>query len=401
MGYVAPAGTPISAVLYTAALTQGLLRSATARGLGSALARHGGHENSWLFGTGRAAMVVALQAMRDSSTDPRRDQVIVAGYTCYSVPASVLRAGLKPRLCDIDPATLSFDLDRLRSVDLSRVLCIVTANLYGIPNALAEIEAIARQAGVLMLDDAAQALGARYGDRPAGGFGDVGLYSFDKGKNITSLEGGALVASNATLVRALDRRVGALPGASATHTATTLAKLAIYSVLLRPSFYGVVRSLPFLGIGRTVYEDTFPLRRYSPTLGGFAARLLQRLSELTKIRAVNAAALLAALSPNQNVQPVRLLAAATPGYTRLPLLVRDASTRDGLVQAVDAAGYGATASYPSALCDVPELASHLAAEDRDQPGARHVAKHIVTLPVHPYCPPGYAAQIAQAMASAR
>ena len=53
--------------------------------------------------------------------------------------------GLKPRLCDIDPRTLSFDLARLRSFDFSRVLCIVTANLCGLPNALAEIESIARE----------------------------------------------------------------------------------------------------------------------------------------------------------------------------------------------------------------------------------------------------------------
>ncbi len=48
-------------------------------------------------------MVLALQAMRDVSKDPQRVEVIVPAYTCYSVPASVIKAGLKPRLCDVDP----------------------------------------------------------------------------------------------------------------------------------------------------------------------------------------------------------------------------------------------------------------------------------------------------------
>jgi dTDP-4-amino-4,6-dideoxygalactose transaminase len=344
-------------------------------------------------------MVIALEAMRDASTDPRRDQVIVAGYTCYSVPASVLRAGLRPRLCDIDAATLSFDLERLRSFDLSRVLCIVTANLYGIPNALAEIETIARQAGVLVLDDAAQALGARYAGRAAGGYGDIGLYSFDKGKNITSLEGGALVASNAALARALDRRVAALPRAGGLRTAATLAKLAVYSLLLRPGMYGVVRRLPFLGLGRTLYEDTFPLQHYSPSLAPFALKLLGKLPELTAVRAANAASLANALRATATLETVRLLDGASPGYTRLPMLVREAAARASLVRTLDECGYGATVSYPSALCDVPEIIPHLFAEDRQLPGARRVARHIVTLPVHPYCPPGYAERIARVVRS--
>jgi perosamine synthetase len=395
MGYVAPAGTPIPLSLYATALAQGLLAPSVTASLREALARHSGHERAQLLSTGRAAMVLALEALRETCTDRRRDQVVVAGYTCYSVPASVLRAGLRVRLCDVDPQTLSLDLERLRSLDLSRVLCIVTANLYGMPNALAEIESLARAAGVYLLDDAAQALGATYAGRPAGGYGDVGLYSFDKGKNITSLEGGALVASDARLSQAITRRVAALPGGSPLRTATTLAKLGIYALLLRPALYGVVQRLPFLGLGRTVYEDDFPLRQYSRALAAFTYRLLPRLPELSRVRAANAAALGSAFAGVPGVDVIAPLPAATPSYTRLPLRIDDGARRARLLVALDAAGFGATASYPQALADVPELQPHLAAADRDQPGARAVAASIVTLPVHPYCPAGYAQRIAQ------
>lgn len=397
MSYIAPAGTPIPPRLHGTALLQGLLQPDVVTRLASTLAQHSGHANCWLMSTGRAAMVIALEAMRDVVQDPRRTEVIVPGYTCYSVPASVLRAGLKPRLCDIDPRTLSLNLDHLRRFDFSRVLAIVTANLYGVPNALAEIESIARSAGVLMLDDAAQALGAQYAGRPAGGFGDIGLYSFDKGKNITSMDGGALVATQPALVEAIDRRHRVLARTPAMKSGITVIKLLAYSLLLQPRLYGIVRKAPFLGLGKTVYEDSYPLQQYHRVLAGFAVQLYARLPELTATRRNNADALRLALGPIRGIDQVELLASSVPGFTRLPVLIADPPFRAKFIDALDRAGVGATTSYPKALSDVPELAAHLQAEDLMIPGARLVADRIVTLPVHPYCPPDYAQHVARTL----
>ncbi|MET0532700.1 MAG: DegT/DnrJ/EryC1/StrS family aminotransferase [Steroidobacter sp.] len=392
MAFVAPAGTPISPVTFAVSLARGLGSSA-AINLGEGLARHAGHRRYWLLSTGRAAMVLALQAMRDLSKDPKKTEVIVPAYTCYSVPASVIKAGLKPRLCDVDPTSLSLDPEALRKFDFSRVLAVVTANLYGIPNHLQSIEAIARENGVWMLDDSAQALGATHAGRPVGGFGDVGLYSFDKGKNITSLEGGALVASHAELAAALDRRHAQLHSTSAARTATTIVKLAAYATLLRPTLYGVVRKLPGLGLGRTLYDETYPIERYSGTLAGFAATLLKKLPALTQGRRDKAAALNEALSKVPGVQLIDLPSDSQPAYARLPFLVTDPNRRAALLENLEAAGIGATASYPSALCDVPEVAASLPESDRDMPNARLVASRIVTLPTHSYCPPDLPARV--------
>jgi perosamine synthetase len=399
MSYVAPAGTPIAVSLYMRSLLRGL-RSGADDSLARALAAHSGHTQGLLFSTGRAAMVIALEALREIAADPRRTEVIVAGYTCYSVPASVLRAGLHPRLCDVDPRTLSLNLDDLARFDMSKVLAIVSANLYGMPNDMARLESLARDAGVYLLDDAAQALGARLQGRPIGGFGNIGLYSFDKGKNITSLEGGALVTSDESLTRVLTRRWTALPRVPAPRVAITAAKLAAYSLLLRPALYGLVHKLPFLGLGKTAYEDDYPLLRYPQLLAGFAHSVYERLPQLTAARRANADSLRQALRANAALEPVPLLPDAEAGYTRLPVLVRDPAKRAQFIAALEGAGFGATASYPAALADVPELVGKLNEEDRRAPGARQVAQRIMTLPVHPYCPPGYAARVAQVLESA-
>jgi perosamine synthetase len=397
MAFVAPAGTPISPLTFAVSLARGFGSSAETS-LGEGLAAHAKHRRYWLMSTGRGAMVLALQAMRDINKDPKKVEVIVPAYTCYSVPAAVSKAGLKPRLCDIDPVTLSMDSEALRKFDFSRVLAIVTANLYGIPNDLQLIETIARDNGVWMLDDSAQALGAVQAGRPVGGFGDVGLYSFDKGKNITSLEGGALVATHAELAAALDRRHTQLPPASIAHTATTIVKLAAYATLLPPTMYGVVRKLPGLGLGRTPYDETYPLQKYSGTLAGFAATLLGKLPQLTQGRREQADAMTKELS---RISGVQLISSPNSqgAYARLPFLVSDASRRATVLEKLEAAGIGATASYPNALCDVPEVAAKLPESDRNMSGARRVAASIVTLPTHAYCPPDLPTRVGQILRS--
>ena len=383
MAFVAPAGTPLS----LSDLTRGMARGISADSmeqLRQRLCRAAARERAWLVSTGRAAMTLAFEAMKLAARDPGRVEIIVPGYTCYSVPAAIERAGLVPRLCDVDPTTLSPDLDSLVGIDPGHVLAIVSANLYGLPNALADLESFAQRHGIFMLDDAAQALGARYLGRPAGGFGDVGLFSFDKGKNITTLQGGVLVADSGDLSKALDSAAPELLAASPVGTPATLCKLPIYALLLRPWAYGAVRRLP-LGLGTTLYETDYPIAPYSRALAGLAALQLERLGEYTRVRIRNAERLREALEGLPGLSMPRVLPDAEPAYVRYPVLV-EPRRRAGVIAALERAGIGATASYPLALMDVPEVARRLPRDQLPTPGAREVARSIVTLPTHAYSP---------------
>jgi dTDP-4-amino-4,6-dideoxygalactose transaminase len=335
--------------------------------------------------------------MKLAARDPRRVEVIFPGYTCYSVPASIERAGLVPRICDVDPVTLSHDLDSLAGVDMSRVLAIVSANLYGLPNALQDIEDYARRHGIFLLDDAAQGLGGRYRDRPLGSFGDVGLFSFDKGKNITTLQGGVLVANSGELADALDEAMRRHLAAAPSATVPTLVQLPAYALLLRPQLYGLVRRLP-LGLGLTPWETDFPIAPFSRALSGFAMVQLERLTEINGTRTRNAARLTEALSGLREVSMPRVLPGAEPVYPRYPVLV-DAASRTELIAALEQAGIGATASYPRALIDVPEVTPRLPADQRPTPGAREVASCIVTLPTHAYTPGNTGARVAAVLST--
>ena len=89
------------------------------------------------------------------------------------MPAAAVRAGLKIRLVDVDPETLDFDDDSLERCDWGRVAALVTHNLFGLPNETKRLERLAEREGFLLIDDAAQAFGARRGGRAAGSAGDA------------------------------------------------------------------------------------------------------------------------------------------------------------------------------------------------------------------------------------
>jgi perosamine synthetase len=391
MAFVAPAGTPLQLTEIAAGLMHGARSSEPARALLVQLMKISAADFAWSLSSGRAAMVVALRAMR--RLNETRTQVVMSGYTCYSVAAAAQRTGLQPVLCDVDPRTLSPDPDCLRRMDLSRVLAIISSNLYGIPNETAELERIAAQNGLFLLDDAAQSLGATVAGRAAGSFGDVGLFSFDKGKNIPTMQGGALVARRGPLVAVLAELWSELPAAGVRDTLMNAAKLAAFAVLLQPRRYGLVRSLPGVGLGQTPYELDYPITRYSDVLAGVGVRLATRLDSINAQRIENAAKLRAALQGVSTVQLIEPPESARPVYLRFPILAATAPLRNRLIAALEAAGIGATASYPRALADVPEVRVRLAEGAADTPGAREVAERIVTLPTHAYCPPEMAERV--------
>ena len=73
-----------------------------------------GTKHCFLLSSGKAALTLILRALKDMH--PHRDEVLIPAFTCYSVPSAIVRAGLKVRLCDINPDTLDFDFDQLSKI---------------------------------------------------------------------------------------------------------------------------------------------------------------------------------------------------------------------------------------------------------------------------------------------
>ena len=380
--HVAPAGAPIRLMDLTRAAGLAVAGGDVHETLRRAICSRFGMRHSFLTSTGRAGMTLLLKAFRRLAP-PALDEVVLPSYTCYSVAASVLKAGLRPRLVDISPETLDYDRDRLVETDFTRVLAIVATNLYGLPNDLPWLNAFARRHGAFLVDDAAQCMGGAIGGRKSGTWGDAGLFSFDKGKNVSAIDGGVVITNSDSVADALAAELKDLHGPGLGESSVAVMKAVAYSVLLRPWLYWIPNRIPHLSLGKTVFTTKFPLDLPSRPLTALGVSMMPRLDEFTLARVSNAAALIESLQALRGVKPIAPIVGATPVYLRLPILLNDEAAKHRSIAMLSAAGIGATGSYPESLADVAELRDRLAASTRVL-GGRFVAKHLVTLPTHAF-----------------
>jgi perosamine synthetase len=383
MRYLAPSGAPIRLSDLARWAGRALAPASSQAALTDLVRERFAVRHAAFTSTGRAGMTLLLQAMRRLA-GPARDEVVMPSYTCYSVAASAVKAGLKVRLVDINPDTLDFDQDDLARNDLTRVLAIVATNLYGLPNDVPALSAIARRHGAFLIDDAAQAMGASIGGRACGTWGDAGLFSFDKGKNVSAIDGGIVVTASDDIAGALRHEMASLPSPGAADSAVHVAKALAYFTLLRPSLYGIPARIPQLGLGKTIFTTEFPLHHADPRLVALGLVMMTRLEEFTAARVSRALALLEGLRAAPGIRAITVTAGAMPAYLRLPVLASDAGARHEVITSLNAVGIGATASYPESLADVPELRAHLTTPPPRVAGGRSIAQRIVTLPTHPF-----------------
>ncbi|HZQ94522.1 MAG TPA: DegT/DnrJ/EryC1/StrS family aminotransferase [Candidatus Sulfotelmatobacter sp.] len=130
------------------------------------------------------------------------DEVITVPFTFVASVAAILHAGAKPVLVDIEPRTFNMNPDALQRAISPRTKAIVPVHLYGHPADMDPIMEIARRLRLVVIEDAAQAHGARYKERPAGTLGDIACFSFYPAKNLGAYgEGGALTTNHPDYAR--------------------------------------------------------------------------------------------------------------------------------------------------------------------------------------------------------
>jgi dTDP-4-amino-4,6-dideoxygalactose transaminase len=144
--------------------------------------------------SGTTALELTLQALEVGPGD----EVITVSHTFFATVGAIARRGATPVLIDVDPRTWTMDPDRVAAAVGPRTKAIVPVHLYGNP---ADIPAISRAApGVAIVEDAAQAHGARYHDRPLGSASAAACYSFYPGKTLGAHgDAGAITTGDAEL----------------------------------------------------------------------------------------------------------------------------------------------------------------------------------------------------------
>ena len=152
-----------------------------------------GVENVELLTNGHMALELTLQAMN------LQGEVITTPFTFASTTHAIVRNGLKPVFCDIDPVTYTMDVDKIERLITDRTCAIMPVHVYGNVCNVEEIERIARKYELKVIYDAAHTFGETYKGLGIGTFGDASCFSFHATKVFNSIEGGAVCYKNKRL----------------------------------------------------------------------------------------------------------------------------------------------------------------------------------------------------------
>lgn len=153
--------------------------------------------------SGTDALLVALMAL---DVGPG-DEVIVPTYSFFATAGVVSRVGAIPVFVDVDPQTFCMTADGFRAAITTRTKAVIPVHLFGDLAPVREIAAEARRHGVRVIEDAAQALGARVAGVPAGAIGDFGCFSFFPSKNLGALGDAGLLVTRDGALAARARRL--------------------------------------------------------------------------------------------------------------------------------------------------------------------------------------------------
>ena len=318
-----------------------------------------------LTDSGTSALVLAMRLTAGAG-----GTVALPAYGCIDLTAAAVFAGVRVRLYDVDPATLSPDLESVARTVSRGVDAIVVAHFYGYPADVPGVTRIAAEAGVRVIEDAAQGTGGTLDGTRLGALAPLSILSFGRGKGISGGRGGALLLRDTSLLE----RAAALRLSDPPRGWSDAAVATAQWLLGRPSLYSLPASLPMLRLGEMVYHPA-----HEPSSLSHAAAVLVRDALAgddvgASLRRRNASVILAGAERVAGIEPVRVIAGGRSGYLR-------AAVRNSHGRPIDPR-LGMASGYPLTLMEQAELHPQLCSGEREHVGAHELRRTLVTLPTH-------------------
>lgn len=273
------------------------------------------------------------------------DEIIVPSFTFAATGNSVALTGATPVFVDIEPNYFSLNPEAVRAAITPQTKGIMPVHLYGHPFLVDEIEVIAREHGLQIFEDAAQAHGASWNGRPVGTIGDFAMFSLYPTKNMTSGEGGMVTCATPELARN-------------------------------------VRLLRNQGMEKQYENEVIGFNARMTDLHAAIGRVqLTKVGAWTSRRQSNAAHLNSGLADLAGVQIPQVAPGAVHVYHQYTVRL-DPAERDRIRQALtDEHNIGSGVYYPIPNHRLPSLAPF--APGLELPETERAAREVLSLPVHP------------------
>jgi len=345
----------------------------------------------FLAASGRTALYMLLTTLREGTPDSERREVVLPAYTCPSVAKVVIDAELRPRFVDIGPYTLTYNLTELAVAVSRNTLAVLVVHPFGIPHPLRDVKAIAQQCGALVIEDAAQSMGAKLDGRLVGTSSDFGLFSLGPGKPMSTGGGGFVCTTNETAAQLLRRAWKELPEWSGFRSTMAAVRLGLLGAAFHPSGWWLATRLGVQRVGENEASWRYAQMSLSAAQAAAGMVLLPHLDANNAVRRRHGEQLQSALQPipNLHMPGARLMqmersagtesSAPEPIFLRFPVVFDSDAMREAAFHRLQSAGFGAGKMYRKSLATLfPDFA------DGVYPGAEHVARCLLTLPTHHY-----------------
>jgi Predicted pyridoxal phosphate-dependent enzyme apparently involved in regulation of cell wall biogenesis len=339
--------------------------------------------------SGTASLLIALTTLRE--LQPQRRRVVVPAFTCPLVAIAVQQAGLELQLCDLRAGHYDMDATALRAACDERTLAIIPTHLAGLVADVDAARAVARSVGAYVIEDAAQALGARRNGVSVGLAGDVGFFSLAAGKGLSIYEGGLLLARDPIMREHLARTSARIVPHSLGLEWKRSIELLGYAALYRPRglrlAYGdplrraLRRGDPVAAVGDD-FPLTIPLHRVGRWRQAVGAHAAARLPAFLDQLSAQAQRRLPRLRRIDGVEVLDDPADAKGTWPFLLLLLPDRKRRDAALAELWQTGLGVSRLFIHALPDYAYLAGMV--PPQDVPHARDFAARSLSISNSPW-----------------
>lgn len=372
---VPSAGTPVSFSDILHGFLSSFNQSTTA--FESAIKTYTNKKHCFFTNSGTTAFYVILKALKTIS---KKTEVILPAYTAPSLIMPIKKAGLKPVLCDISLKTFNMDIHSVSRYVNENTLCIVPVHMFGLPMNMEEVARIARQHALYIVEDAASSLGATIHNRPTGAFGDVGFYSFNRGKNLSTLAGGCIVTDREELASAIETACAALPALGLASRLKIAAKLIALSLAVRPLFYTIFYDL-IAKLKYTTLHTDFDSFAYTKFQAGVGCALFERASKMLNKRHDHGMFLFDMLAQTKGIRLPELISHTVPVFNQFPVLFEDENMKELCFEKINNTGIESTKLYPDPIHRVYDFGYD---PDRDPfPNATYFSRRLLLIPTHP------------------
>lgn len=332
-------------------------------------------EYAFLLNSGIASFYIILKTLKKLSA---RTEVLLPDYTAASLVVAVLKAGLKPVLCDIRLSDFNMDAgDMFRKINRN-TLCILGVHMFGIPwRDIAGLRDTIDK-DIFLIEDCAQAFGARINGKPVGCFGDISFYSFNRGKNLPTYEGGCIVTASERLAAMIQEEMKRIKPLGTPESFLLFIKLCALYISFKPLFYG------FLNFLIRRFKDNsvswhIKAKGYAPFQAAVGGSLLWDSAKPFLIRAKNSKYLERELKNTPGIKLPEISDDIEPLFNRFPVVFEDEPRVDTAIDALRRQGIESSRLYHRPLHKVFDLGY----EDKDLPNAAYFAARLLTLPIHP------------------